>query len=272
MPVDVLADLTLDCKVRGEVLSLLSALCDLAGGAFVQSSEPDRGMTTKQLELVVICHHLTDLVDDDEFTAEAGPQVLEILNDFARLKQHFPAVHGAPDWCPGRVRCWGWRCGMTGLSGHLACKGLFAAGKVSFRLFECCFGAHQVDKSFFRVCTSNHFSKLFNVPCVVAPKVCEVAYQKVYSVFAMLAVGCRRAIAGHGEFVSTPPGYNFIGNDFTSRDQESQSFQISVLPDFSSVRLVGHVNTKRRVTAKLRVRVEWTCGLEARCRCLCVAV
>ncbi|MEP2841519.1 hypothetical protein [Roseibium sp.] len=34
MPVDVLADLVLDCKARGEVAPLLSALCELGGGRF----------------------------------------------------------------------------------------------------------------------------------------------------------------------------------------------------------------------------------------------
>ncbi|MEP3049444.1 MAG: hypothetical protein ABJL55_16470 [Roseibium sp.] len=36
MPVDVLADLILDCKGRGEIAPLLTYLCELAGGAFVQ--------------------------------------------------------------------------------------------------------------------------------------------------------------------------------------------------------------------------------------------
>ena len=52
IPVDVLADLVLDCAERGEVAPLLEQLCELAGGRFERVQGDDT-------------HHLIDSIERD---------------------------------------------------------------------------------------------------------------------------------------------------------------------------------------------------------------
>jgi hypothetical protein len=103
MPVDVLADLMLDCRDRGEVAPLLVALCELAGGTFVRVPEPDRSNTAQQLELAavgrrlwsvssLISGHLAADLSTAEFKDQALPQITAVMNDFAALRQELMKI------------------------------------------------------------------------------------------------------------------------------------------------------------------------------------
>ncbi|MBG6178327.1 hypothetical protein IWQ55_006184 [Labrenzia sp. EL_208] len=99
MPVDVLADLILDSKARGEVPPLLAALCELAGGTFVRVPEPDRDASAPQLELAavgarhwafpsLISRFLAGDISQDEFQGEAAQLLPCLMNDLSQLKQN----------------------------------------------------------------------------------------------------------------------------------------------------------------------------------------
>ncbi|WP_299482011.1 hypothetical protein [uncultured Roseibium sp.] len=103
MPVDVLADLILDVKERGEVPPLLIVLCELAGGTFVRVPEPDKTKTAPQLELAalgarhwsfpsLISRYMADEIGSDDFAREALPLVTQLLNDLSQLKQQLLSV------------------------------------------------------------------------------------------------------------------------------------------------------------------------------------
>jgi len=105
MPVDVLADLVLDSRERGEVPPLLIALCEMAGGTFVRVPEPDRDTSAPDLELAavgarhwafptLISRLLAGEISQDEFKDEAQGLVPRLLNDLSQLKQQLLTVRG----------------------------------------------------------------------------------------------------------------------------------------------------------------------------------
>ncbi|WP_029066540.1 hypothetical protein [Labrenzia sp. DG1229] len=103
MPVDVLADLILDVKDRGEVPPLLTYLCELAGGAFVRVPEPGRDTASPDLELAavgarhwafpsLISRLLAGEISQDEFQDEAAQLLPCLMNDLSQLKQHLQSA------------------------------------------------------------------------------------------------------------------------------------------------------------------------------------
>ena len=80
MPVDVLADLIADMRGRGEVPSLLTYLCDLAGGVFVPL--PDGGAGAGEMDLSGWSKLIGGVAAEDGAAVSA---LLEALADDGRV-------------------------------------------------------------------------------------------------------------------------------------------------------------------------------------------
>ncbi|MEO1110500.1 MAG: hypothetical protein AAFX90_21550 [Pseudomonadota bacterium] len=98
MPIDVFCDLIKDRREAGEVLPLLSLLCEMAGGTFVRVTEPDRDTSAPDLELMAIGARLWAFpalisrlmageISQVEFREEALRLHPCLMNDLSKLIQ-----------------------------------------------------------------------------------------------------------------------------------------------------------------------------------------